>query len=929
MMNQLNSEERPTPPRLDRDEAPIRPPARFDRLVRHRGLLIGLVMLGLVALVVSGLVLWNIASPDAGWRGWRALITPELVPSDRAPAPPPSLKEVAQQYPDLADLLSDPTLGSVYKEFIVAYERGGLDAAKSLALDRGLLNDREEIRITLVVDSAENVPRIVEEVRSVGVTVEGSYRERINVAVPLTLIESLSAQQRMGGLFERLTQMNHIIRLELPLRNRPDRALGVEGEGVSIIGADAWHRSGFGGQGVRVGVLDMGFDNYRDLLGSELPQDILVKSFVYDMEPDEIGEAHGTACAEIIHEIAPDAELLLACYDGSLVSEGQAVEWLIEQGAHIISHSAGSVMGPMNGTGRNAELADEAADQGILWVNSSGNEGQGHYRGRFTDSDGDGLHEFPDGEEEITLWPYSSDVVIVLNWDDWDRVTEDYDIYVYDAQGDLLASAEDAQDGSPGQVAAEGLNLYGVTGDVYYVTIEAYQTDRDGTLDLYTPGAEVEFPVVERSLGTPADARGALTVGATDYRDDSGVPYSSQGPTSDGRLKPELCAPTGISGVTYGTNGFDGTSASAPHVAGAAALVWSASPDQNREWVSAYLQSHALDLGPPGPDNRYGYGRVQLSSVPGEEPEPTPPVPTAPPTVRSPRAETAVPTASPHLSPTATRETAPVVTQSPEIMSPATSAPVESSASETDNSTSGMVLVGLGLTGLCGGAVAVGGLALLLVARRRGDQSPPQAVSPPPSPLPPTKPLGDRTLSGPKLPPIPLEPGAITLGRGSQNDVMLRDPTVSRQHARIICGEEECSVQDLGSANGTFVNDTRVSRARLTLGDRLRLGDAVLMYGRVEEHRSEAWLEIDRKRHPLRTTGTTIGRAADADIRVSDGLVSRRHARIEQRNGEFLIVDLGSTNGTYVNGRRVHQRSLRSGDEIRVGPIRLHFHMGG
>ncbi len=918
-------EYRPTPPSLQLDKSALHPPSILDRLQERRWLVIGLVTLGVVALIFSGLVLWNVAHSDDGWRGWRALITPSLTPSARVP--PPSLKEVAQQYPDLADLLNDPALGSVYKEFIIAYEQGGLDAAKALALKRGLLNDREEIRITLMVDSAANVPLVLEDMERAGITVEGSYRDRINVSVPLSLIQRLAEEQGTDRLFERLTQTEHIIRLELPLRNRPDRALRVEGEGISVIGADLWHAAGFTGQDIRIGVLDMGFDNYRDLLGSELPQSVLVKSFVYGVGPDETGEPHGTACAEIIHEIAPDAELLLACYDGSLVSEGQAVDWLMAQDVHIISHSAGAVMGPMDGTGGNAELVDETAGQGALWVNSSGNEAQGHYRGQFTDSDGDGLHEFPDGEEEIALWPYAPDVMIVLNWDDWDSVTEDYDIYVYGAQGDLLASAEDAQDGSRGQVAAEGLHLYGATQGVYYVSVEAYQTSRAGMLDLYTPGAEIEFPVVERSLGTPADARGALTVGATDYRDDSVAPYSSQGPTTDGRLKPELCAPTGVSGVTYGTEGFDGTSASAPHVAGAAALVWSAFPDYTLDQVKDYLQSRTLDLGPPGPDNSYGHGRLQLSDAPDQGAEPTPPVSADLSPVPSLPVETQVPTIPPLSTATLAPATPPIGAQTLEPTAPAMPTPVESSASETGDSSRLMLLVGLALVGLCGGVTVVGGLTLLVVAQRRARQRPSEAVSPPPSPLPPTKPLGDRTLRGPGIPTMPLKPGVITLGRSSDNDVVLRDPQVSRHHARIVCSEDVCSVQDLGSANGTFVNDRELGSARLNPGDRLCLGGVELMYGKAEGHRSEAWLEVDGKQYPVRATGTTIGRTADSDVRLGDELASRRHARIERRNGEFVITDLGSTNGTYVNGRRVHQRPLHGGDEIRVGRVRLRFHV--
>jgi predicted component of type VI protein secretion system len=67
--------------------------------------------------------------------------------------------------------------------------------------------------------------------------------------------------------------------------------------------------------------------------------------------------------------------------------------------------------------------------------------------------------------------------------------------------------------------------------------------------------------------------------------------------------------------------------------------------------------------------------------------------------------------------------------------------------------------------------------------------------------------------------------------------------------------------------------------------------------------------------------GTTIGREG-CDITLGDPDVSRRHAEIQISNGDILISDLGSTNGTFVNGERIDQpRSLRDGDEVRIGAV--------
>jgi hypothetical protein len=69
----------------------------------------------------------------------------------------------------------------------------------------------------------------------------------------------------------------------------------------------------------------------------------------------------------------------------------------------------------------------------------------------------------------------------------------------------------------------------------------------------------------------------------------------------------------------------------------------------------------------------------------------------------------------------------------------------------------------------------------------------------------------------------------------------------------------------------------------------------------------------------------TLGRAADSDIRVEAPDVSRHHLRIERRGDRVEITDLGSTNGTRVNGERLHHAALRNGDEILVGMQALRF----
>ena len=72
----------------------------------------------------------------------------------------------------------------------------------------------------------------------------------------------------------------------------------------------------------------------------------------------------------------------------------------------------------------------------------------------------------------------------------------------------------------------------------------------------------------------------------------------------------------------------------------------------------------------------------------------------------------------------------------------------------------------------------------------------------------------------------------------------------------------------------------------------------------------------------------TLGRLPDCDVVVSDAGASRQHARISQANGEFVLTDLGSTNGTLVNDEAVRERVLADGDRITIGEAVLEFRRG-
>lgn len=185
-----------------------------------------------------------------------------------------------------------------------------------------------------------------------------------------------------------------------------------------------------------------------------------------------------------------------------------------------------------------------------------------------------------------------------------------------------IAVSDEYQTGS--QPPFEALCLTNGTGVpiTVYWAIRAYALRSSPRLDLLTIGAPLEYQTAAGSIAEPATSPAAFAVGALCWQSKQPEFYSSQGPTIDGRLKPDISGHDSVSGATYGassgcvTTGFAGTSAAAPEVAGAAALVKQAFPAYGPDQLKQYLQKSALDMGAAGMDNVTGAGELQMPTPP-------------------------------------------------------------------------------------------------------------------------------------------------------------------------------------------------------------------------------------------------------------------------------------------------------------------------
>jgi len=171
----------------------------------------------------------------------------------------------------------------------------------------------------------------------------------------------------------------------------------------------------------------------------------------------------------------------------------------------------------------------------------------------------------------------------------------------------------------------------------------------------------------------------------------------------------------------------------------------------------------------------------------------------------------------------------------------------------------------------------------------------------------------------------------ITFGRGTDNDIVLKSGLVSRHHGRFCLTSTGCVVEDLGSTNGIMLGGSHVQSATLSNNDNIRIDNTtetttngVLMVF-SDSDTSEKWNTVPfAGRQEI-----TIGRAPSCDVVLSHVGVSALHARILEQGGAYYLVDNNSTNGVWLNGKKVDRRTLlHEKDIITITTSRLIFSEG-
>ena len=540
-------------------------------------------------------------------------------------------QEQAQPLPEKAEL-NYPNLGSHLDQLVAEVEEG--EATAKDAAGEAPMHQGESVAVTIYLSG--NVDDVVKFLEDNGGDPRNVGEDYIEAYVPVSLLGPVS--ERAGVL-----RVREIV--------PPENDFGdFTSQGVQVHLSDAWNQAGYKGQGVKVGVIDSdaGFTGYGSLIGTELPAPAGVRCytdlgvFTQNLADCEDEGTHGTRVAESLVDIAPEVSLYIAAPSsrGDLQS---TVDWMVSQDVSVVVMSEGYPFdGPGDGTSHSSNsplrAVDRAVKSGIIWVASAGNQARRTWfaHAPFLDGDGDGFIEFAGIDEVNDINLEAGDRLRVqLRWDDsWGGANTNFDLGLqYGSQ--LIAGSVDPQSGAAGHFPIEKIAGNVLSSGEYGIVVEHVSGSVPDWIQLTVWDAPfIQHYTKNGSITNPAESAnpGLLAVGAAHWDDVRAIePYSSRGPTPDGRVEPKpdivgaACGETALRPLNEYNSGFCGTSQAAPHVAGLAALVRQRFPELGPVEVAEYLKGHAIQREAPDPNNTWGHGFAVLPPIDGTPPAvPTP-----------------------------------------------------------------------------------------------------------------------------------------------------------------------------------------------------------------------------------------------------------------------------------------------------------------
>ena len=486
---------------------------------------------------------------------------------------------------------------------------------------------------------ADVTPTVLKRIRDLGGTVISSVPkyQAIRAQLPLRAVEMLAA----------LDAIRTIRPADEAVTRKDDTSEGDVAHRTSL----ARRTHGVTGTGIGIGVISDGVRSLADRQASgDLPARVTVL-------PGQAGRGdEGTALLEIVHDLAPGAELYFATGEGGQAQMAVNIESLCEAGANVIVDDIGYLHEAAFQDDIVAQGVNAAVAGGCVFFSAGGNDGNltdgttGVWEGDYAAGtslivDGETLgvrHDFGSGMEanEVSGFRVSA---IVLQWaDPLGASANDYDLFLVNEDGDVIASSTDTQDGTQDPIESILSPFFDFSG-LSVVVVKASGSDRylrvhafDGRLAIQTAGNLYGHSAAENAVSVAmVDVRTAAGSGNVFNGTESVRTNNSDGPrriffqpdgtaitagnfsSTGGKLlqKPDLTAATCVSTATPGFSTFCGTSAAAPHAAAIGALMLEAAggPDlvtlaQLRTGMTS--GTAVLDIETTGVDRDSGAGIV-------------------------------------------------------------------------------------------------------------------------------------------------------------------------------------------------------------------------------------------------------------------------------------------------------------------------------
>jgi hypothetical protein len=518
-----------------------------------------------------------------------------------------------------------------------------------------------------IIANSENTEALQATLKSMGMRITGVYERQISGWLPTTALEKI----------EFVTAIHYMAPAAKPKHNNKRGAsmIGTAGEGDKAMRADLARKlAGVNGKGIKIGVMSDSYDALggaaKGIAGGDLPglgnpngfnKPVQVLRDYLEKGDDSLplGTDEGRAMMELIHDVAPGAELFFYTAFEGQAAFAEGILNLKKAGCNIIVDDVTYFEEPFFQDGIIAQAVEKVSKEGATYFSSAGNSAASSYEDKYFPSNFEPLgkgtgtaHNFSGrADSAIYLQPLfvptqGGTALVSLQWDQpflsvSGKIPKtDIDAYLLDSAGNVVAvSAEDnASSGTPSEFVFYQNNT---TSERFYLAIVKYSGPEVGRLKYVLFGDELFYrttPAIPGILSSTIighhNAASGIATGAAFYQKtpEFGVDpavierFSSLGGTrillkKDGtrthgwnqlRLKPEIVAPDGTNTSFFYSDSksdadtlpnFFGTSAAAPHAAAVAALMIEAGKKNgiatSPAFIKALLAASAKDMDNP------------------------------------------------------------------------------------------------------------------------------------------------------------------------------------------------------------------------------------------------------------------------------------------------------------------------------------------